>query len=72
MTCQNVLEMRFLVNVLVAILSALKHPPIFSYRKFPLFTSGSLIITRLYKLYVMKTDRPKYDQLGHACYEVNY
>ena len=54
-TYQNVLEMRFLVNVLVAILSVLKHPPIFSYRKFPLFTSGSLIITRLYELYVMKT-----------------
>ena len=40
---------------LMAILSFLNHPPILSHRKFPLSTSRSLIITRLYKLYVLKT-----------------
>ena len=54
MRYQNVLEMRFLVNVFDGHFVFFKPPPILSHRKFPLSTSRSLTITRLNKRYVLR------------------
>ena len=71
MSNQNVLEMRFLVNVFDGHFVFFKPPSYFESQKIsPLYFTQSDYYKTLKA--ICTENRPKYDQLGHACNKVNF
>ena len=71
MSYQNVLEMRFLVNVFDGHFVFFKPPSYFESQKIsPLYFTQSDYYKTLQA--ICTENRPKYDQLGHACNKVNF
>ena len=71
MSYQNVLEIRFLVNVFDGHFVCFKPPSYFESQKIsPFYFTQSDYYKTLQA--ICTENRSKYDQLGHACYKVNY